>query len=85
MSIIIFHMIRDKDSSFMVQDIAISLKLLNCLIHPSKGGYNDFWIMAAKMFPVEIQLFIDAFPHFGDLRRHYLQYLVATVDEAEAD
>jgi hypothetical protein len=29
-----------------------------------------------KMFPVEIQLFIDAFCHFGDLRRHYLQYLL---------
>jgi len=43
MTIIIFHKIRDKDCSFMVQDIAISLKLLNCLIHLSKGGYdNDF-------------------------------------------
>lgn len=43
MTIIIFHKIRDKDCSFMVQDIAISLKLLNCLINPSKGGYdNDF-------------------------------------------
>ena len=31
---------------------------------------------ALKMFPVEIQLFIDAFCHFGDLRRHYLQYLL---------
>ena len=43
MTIIIFHKIRDKDCSFMVQDIAISLKLLNCLIHLYKGGYdNDF-------------------------------------------
>lgn len=43
MTIIIFYKIRDKDCSFMVQDIAISLKLLNCLINPSKGGYdNDF-------------------------------------------